>query len=91
MINDLDGWIRLKLANCTKLVINFRYLYRNVKELIPEFYQESTEFLLNDKMLDMGVRANNKRVDHIKLPNWARTPEEFLRKHREALESDYVS
>lgn len=27
----------------------------------------------------------------VKLPKWARTPEEFLRKHREALESDYVS
>lgn len=25
------------------------------------------------------------------LPKWARTPEEFLRKHREALESEHVS
>lgn len=39
----------------------------------------------------MGVRANDKRVDQVKLPNWARNPEEFLRKHREALESEYVS
>ena len=39
----------------------------------------------------MGIRSNDKRVDAVKLPNWARTPEEFLRKHREALESDYVS
>ena len=39
----------------------------------------------------MGVRANGKKVDAVSLPKWARTPEEFLRKHREALESDYVS
>jgi hypothetical protein len=41
--------------------------------------------------LDLGVRANGKRVDVVKLPKWARTPQEFLQKQREALESDYVS
>ena len=39
----------------------------------------------------MGVRSNGKRVEDVSLPKWARTPEEFLKKHREALESDYVS
>lgn len=41
--------------------------------------------------LDLGVRANNKKVDAVKLPKWASTPMEFLQKQREALESDYVS
>lgn len=63
----------------------------NVKELIPEFYQLSTDFLKNEFNLDLGVRSNGKRVDDVKLPRWARTPEEFLKKQREALESDYVS
>jgi len=27
----------------------------------------------------------------VSLPKWARSPEDFLQKHREALESDYVS
>ena len=41
--------------------------------------------------LDMGTRANGKKVDVVHLPKWASTPEEFLKKNREALESDYVS
>jgi factor associated with neutral sphingomyelinase activation len=39
----------------------------------------------------MGVRSNSKRVDDVSLPKWARTPEDFLRMNREALESEYVS
>jgi len=30
-------------------------------------------------------------VDDAKLPNWAHSPEDFLKKNRAALESDYVS
>ena len=63
----------------------------NVKELIPEFFMENPEFLLNKLKLDLGVRSNGKRVDDAKLPNWAKSPEDFLKKHREALESEYVS
>jgi 1,4-alpha-glucan branching enzyme len=46
----------------------------NVKELIPEFFQNNPDFLLNKMKLDLGVRSNNKRVDAVKLPKWARTP-----------------
>ena len=63
----------------------------NVKELIPEFYMENPEFLLNQLKLDLGVRANGKRVDDAKLPNWATSPEDFLKKNRLALESEHVS
>ena len=45
----------------------------------------------NDQGLDMGVRSNGKRVDAVSLPKWARTPADFLKKNREALESEYVS
>jgi hypothetical protein len=51
--------------------------------------------------LDLGVRSNGKRVEEAKLPNWAyllntklnlaSSPSDFLRKHQEALESEYVS
>ena len=30
-------------------------------------------------------------MDDAKLPNWAHSPEDFLKKNRAALESDYVS
>jgi hypothetical protein len=59
--------------------------------LIPEFFEGSVDFLKNELNLDLGVRSNGKRVDNVKLPRWARTPEEFLKKSREALESEYVS
>lgn len=63
----------------------------NVKELIPEFYMEYPDFLVNGLKLDLGMRANGKRVDNVKLPKWAHSPADFLKKQREALESDYVS
>lgn len=59
----------------------------NVKELIPEFFMDSDEFLVNYKKLDLGLRSNGKRVDDVKLPWWAKSAEDFLRKNREALES----
>lgn len=64
----------------------------NVKELVPEFYMpERSDFLINGLKLDLGVRANQKRVDDVKLPKWANSAEDFLKKQRAALESDYVS
>lgn len=41
--------------------------------------------------LDLGTRANGKKVDVVHLPKWASSPEDFLKKNREALESDYVT
>ena len=64
----------------------------NVKELIPEFFMEgSTAFLENSLKLDLGVRANGKPVDDVKLPTWASDAADFLTKHRQALESQHVS
>ena len=55
----------------------------NVKELIPEFFMENQKLMFeNDMKLDLGVRANGKRVDDIKLPKWATSSEDFLSKHR---------
>lgn len=63
----------------------------NVKELIPEFFGNNPDFLINKMKLDLGTRANGKTVDSVKLPKWATSAEDFLQKHREALESNHVS
>ncbi|EGD82827.1 hypothetical protein PTSG_11431 [Salpingoeca rosetta] len=63
----------------------------DVKELIPEFYMQSTDFLLNLNNLDLGVTQRGERVGDVILPPWADSAADFLAKCREALECDYVS
>ncbi|KAH6597010.1 hypothetical protein BASA50_004768 [Batrachochytrium salamandrivorans] len=62
----------------------------DVKELIPEFFY-LPEFLRNENNFDLGVTQVGERVGDVVLPPWASTPEDFIRIHRAALESDYVS
>ena len=37
------------------------------------------------------MTQNGVEVGDVVLPKWAKSPEEFIFKHRKALESDYVS
>ncbi|KAG0572031.1 hypothetical protein KC19_VG063500 [Ceratodon purpureus] len=63
----------------------------DVKELIPEFFY-LPEFLENRFGFDFGVKQSGERVNDVLLPPWAKgSAREFVRKHREALESQYVS
>uniref|UniRef100_A0A1D1ZH49 WD repeat and FYVE domain-containing protein 3 n=3 Tax=Anthurium amnicola TaxID=1678845 RepID=A0A1D1ZH49_9ARAE len=63
----------------------------DVKELIPEFFY-MPEFLENCFNLDLGEKQSGEKVGDVVLPPWAKgSAREFIRKHREALESDYVS
>ena len=66
----------------------------DVKELIPEFYDTNSppNFLNNHLDLDLGIRQDGIRVNHVVLPQWAdNNPKEFIQKMRDALESSYVS
>ena len=64
---------------------------QDVRELIPEFYF-LPDFLQNGNKFDFGETQKGELVDDVGLPPWAGgDPQEFIRKHREALESKYVS
>ncbi|PHH90184.1 hypothetical protein CDD83_4315 [Cordyceps sp. RAO-2017] len=76
-----DAW---KSASCRNKT--------DVRELIPEFFC-LPEFLTNINGYDFGNRqSNGAKVDSVALPPWAKgDPKIFIAKHREALESPYVS
>lgn len=67
--------------------------HADVKELIPEFYNESLnfDFLINVKGLQLGATQNGDRVNDVVLPTWARSPRDFIKKNRKALESEYCT
>ncbi|XP_064555038.1 neurobeachin isoform X10 [Drosophila montana] len=62
----------------------------DVKELIPEWYF-LPEMFYNASGYRMGHREDGALVDDIELPPWAKSPEEFVRINRMALESEFVS
>ncbi|XP_030207638.1 lipopolysaccharide-responsive and beige-like anchor protein isoform X2 [Gadus morhua] len=62
----------------------------DVKELIPEFYYLA-EMFINSNDYSLGVMEDGTAVSDVELPPWAKTPEEFVRINRLALESEFVS
>uniref|UniRef100_A0A8D2LC14 Neurobeachin-like protein 2 n=1 Tax=Varanus komodoensis TaxID=61221 RepID=A0A8D2LC14_VARKO len=63
----------------------------DVKELIPEFFY-LPEFLENQNNFNLGqLQISKEVVNHVILPKWASSPDDFIYKHRKALESEYVS
>uniref|UniRef100_A0A8D0D3D7 Neurobeachin n=1 Tax=Sander lucioperca TaxID=283035 RepID=A0A8D0D3D7_SANLU len=62
----------------------------DVKELIPEFYYLPDMFI-NANSYNLGVMEGNTVVSNVELPPWAKSPEEFVRINRLALESEFVS
>ncbi|KAM9364693.1 WD repeat- and FYVE domain-containing protein 4 isoform 2-T2 [Pholidichthys leucotaenia] len=63
----------------------------DVRELIPEFFY-LPDFLLNSNHIQLGCMEDGTSLGDVELPPWAKgDPQEFIRIHREALESDYVS
>ncbi|CAM9697469.1 unnamed protein product [Lampetra planeri] len=63
----------------------------DVKELIPEFFY-FPEFLENQNGFNLGtLQMSRETVNNVVLPRWAKSPDDFIRKHRAALESEFVS
>ncbi|CAM9826988.1 unnamed protein product, partial [Choristocarpus tenellus] len=61
------------------------------QELVPEFYAGDGSFLTNVDDLPLGVTQAGDRIGDVELPPWSRSPRDFIRKMRRALESSYVS
>ncbi|XP_014501021.1 BEACH domain-containing protein B isoform X2 [Vigna radiata var. radiata] len=87
-----------KFDHADRLFQSIENTYRNcltntsdVKELIPEFFY-MPEFLVNSNSYHFGVKQDGEPILDVGLPPWAKgSPEEFIRRNREALESEYVS
>ena len=62
----------------------------DVKELVPEMFS-NPDILQNVNLINFGVTQTNTQLGDIVLPNWAKDPDDFIFKHREAFESEYVS
>ena len=63
----------------------------DVKELLPEFFT-CPDMFTNTNNFPLGVTQAKLSIDCVKLPPWAKgSPHEFVRLHRLALESEYVS
>eukprot|EP01084_Bolivina_argentea_P022911 42621_1 len=89
-----------KFDHADRLFSSISYSYKlasetggmqDVKELIPEFFYLNT-FLINTNRFDYGITEKGIAIDDVLLPKWAYgDPERFIRMHRNALESEYVS
>ena len=63
----------------------------DVKELVPEWFT-CPAVLCNGARLPLGRRQDGTQLGDVVLPPWAQgSPEQFIRLHRAALESDLVS
>ena len=62
----------------------------DVKELIPEHFF-LPEMMRNMNGYDLGSRSDGSIVNDVVLPPWAKSPQDFIAIHRQALESELVS
>lgn len=77
------------LSHCFNCVLSN---HADVKELLPEFYNiKDYDFLINARGLQLGATQIGERVDDVVLPPWAKSPRDFLKKNRKALESQHCT
>lgn len=60
------------------------------KEMVPELYYDAAT-LRNDNDFVFGTTQAGRAVADVELPPWASSAEDFVRQHRAALESPWVS
>ena len=78
-------------ASLSKTWTNGQEYSSDVKEMIPELFY-LPEMLVNINNLDLGIRQNKRKMNNVSLPKWANNSEfNFIRYHKKAIESRYVS
>ena len=55
------------------------------KELVPELFY-MPEVLFNRNKYELGTKQSGDAVNDVFLPPWAESPQDFIKKHREALD-----
>jgi len=70
---------------------NWINIFSDLKELIPEFYTGSGDFLSNRHNCELGINHLGEKVEDVVLPNWAESKTDFIMKMRQALESEHVT
>ena len=85
---DCPDRLFFDIAGCWKSCLEST---SDVKELVPEFFT-CPEIFLNTNNFPLGETQSKIDISNVKLPPWAKgSPYEFVRLHRLALESEYVS
>lgn len=81
----------ISIQDCWNITYNNVGL--DIKELIPEFYDSSSngEFLKNILNINFGTTQNGLEVNDVVLPPWAKSPRDFILTMRAALESEVIS
>lgn len=64
------------LSCCSVLMYLITWLY--FSQLIPEFYENDSSFLVNSLKLDLGKTQGGKIVDNVELPPWAAGKRNFI-------------
>lgn len=64
----------------------------NFRELIPAFFNDDFAALCGPPRIGLGAHSSGRPVRPcVELPPWAADADDFVRQHRNALESDHVS
>jgi hypothetical protein len=94
LLVDLQGG---RFDDPNRLFVSLKHLWysvnnntNDVRELIPEFFSMPDIFANINKQY-FGEREDKISFDLVELPNWASSKEDFILKHRAALESDYIT
>lgn len=62
--------VKMTEAKLTSEIFPFLF-FSLFYQLIPEFYENDSSFLVNSLKLDLGKRQGGKTVEDVELPPWA--------------------